>query len=232
MSETTTKKAQQSTRESMQQARDAGHATVEPGARAARESIAGTEDVLNRTADEAHDIGVSVADTVARTADAAVDITQRVADQGREVIWLGVRAAAGVNGRLADVGYGRSHRVIGETARALQIYRETAESTTEHVQALFTTWTSLGRGMQELQHAWLEMLNHATENGARKPQDILRCKSVDEVAEIQRDLWVDGVRHAMEAGVKLLQIASRVTTEAMRPLQNRPQSSRILTPPA
>ncbi len=228
MSETT----KRNTREGMQQARDAAHATVELGTRAARDSVAGAEDVLNRTADEARDIGVSVADTVARTADAAVDITQRVADQGREVIWLGVRAAAGVNGRLADVGYGRSHRVIGQTVRALEIYRTAAESTAEHVQALFTSWTALGRGMQELQHAWLEMLDHATDRGARKPQDILRCKSVDEVAEIQRDLWVDGVKHATEAGVTLLQIASRVTNEAMRPLQSRPQSSRILTPPA
>ncbi|HEY6434465.1 MAG TPA: phasin family protein [Acetobacteraceae bacterium] len=231
MSETT-KKAQQNTREGMQQAREAAHATVETGARAARENVAGAEDVLNRTADEARDIGVSVADTVARTADAAVDITQRVADQGREVIWLGVRAAAGVNGRLADVGYGRSHRVIGQTAHALEIYREAAETTAEHVQALFTSWTSLGRGMQELQHAWLEMLDRATQRGVRKPQDILRCKSVDEVAEIQRELWVDGVKHATEAGVTLLQIASRVTNEAMRPLQSRPQPSRILTPPA
>lgn len=231
MSETT-RKAQQATRESMQQAREAAHATVDSAAHAAREGVAGTEDVLNRAADEARDIGVSVADTVARTADAAVDITQRVADQGREVIWLGVRAAAGVNGRLADVGYGRSHRVIGQLARALEIYRQAAEGTAEQFQALFTSWTTLGRGVQEVQHAWLELLDRATERNVRKPQDILRCKSIDEMAEIQRDLWVDGVKHAMEAGTALLQIAGRVTSEAMRPLQSRPQSSRILTPPA
>lgn len=230
MSETT-KKAQQATREGVQHAREATQASVDVGARAARESVTSAEDVLNRTADEARDIGVSVADTVARTTDAAVDITQRVADQGREVIWLGVRAAAGVNGRLADASYGRSHRVIGQMAHALEIYQQAAEGTTEHLQALFSSWTLLGRGMQELQHAWLEQLDRATERGVRKPQDILRCKSVDEVAELQRDLWVDGVKHAMDAGVTLLQIASRVTSEAMRPLQNRGHSSRILTTP-
>ncbi|HSU05779.1 MAG TPA: phasin family protein [Acetobacteraceae bacterium] len=227
MSETATRKTQPNPRDGAQQVREAAQSTAESTVRAAKDTVGRAEDVFNRTADEARDIGVSVADTVARTADAAVDITQRVAEQGREVIWLGVRAAAGVNGRLADVSYGRSHHVLGQTARALEIYRKTGESTAENMQALFTSWMSFGRGMQEMQHAWLELLDHATGNGARKPQDVLRCKSVDEAAEIQRDLWFDAVNHAMEASTRMLQIAGRVSQEAMRPLQNRTQIARV-----
>ncbi len=227
VSDTTTRKTQSNARDGVQQARDAAHSAAESATRTAHEAIGRTEDVLDRTADEARDIGLSVADTVARTADAAVDITQRVADQGREVIWLGMRAAAGVNGRLADVGYGRGHRVVGQVARSLDIYREAGEVTAANVQALFTSWTSLGRGVQEMQHAWLEMLDRATERGTRKPQDLLRCKSVEEVAQIQRDLWVDSVSHAMETSSTLLQIAGRVTQDAMRPLQSRTQVARV-----
>ena len=227
MSDTTTRKTQPNARDGIQQARDAAHSAAESARRTAHESIGRTEDVLDRTADEARDIGLSVADTVARTADAAVDITQRVAEQGREVIWLGMRAAAGVNGRLADAGYGRGHRVVGQVARSLDIYREAGEATAANVQALLTSWTSLGRGVQEMQHAWLEMLDRATERSTRKPQDLLRCKSVEEVAQIQRDLWVDSVSHAMEASSTLLQIAGRVTQDAMRPLQSRTQVARV-----
>jgi hypothetical protein len=223
----TSRKTQPNSRDSVQQVRDAAHSAADASTRTAREAMGRAEDVFNRTADEARDIGVSVADTVARTADAAVDITQRVADQGREVIWLGVRAAAGVNGRLADVSYGRGHRIVGEVSRSLDIYRQAGEATAENVQALFASWTVLGRGVQEMQHAWLEILDRATERGARKPQDLLRCKSIEEVAEIQRDLWTDSVSHALEASSTLLQIAGRITQEAMRPLQNRTQIARV-----
>ena len=221
-----TKKTQGGARDNIQQVRDAAHHAADATTRTARETVGRTEDVLNRTADEAHDIGISVADTVARTADAAVDITQRVAEQGREVIWLGVRAAAGVNTRLADVSYGRGHRVLGQATRAAEIYRQASEGTAENVQALFASWMSMVRGANELHHAWLEMLDRATENGARKPQDLLRCKSLEEMAEMQRELYLGSVNHAMEATSMLLQIAGRVTQDAMRPLQSRTQVAR------
>ncbi|HEX5327599.1 MAG TPA: phasin family protein [Acetobacteraceae bacterium] len=228
MSETasTARKPAQAARESAHQVRDAAHTAAEASMNSTREAANRTEDVFNRTAEEARDIGVSVADTMARGADAAVDITERVAEQGREVIWLGVRAAAGVNGRLADVGYGRSHRVVGELARSLDIYRQAGETAADNVQALFASWTSLGRGMQEMQRAWLEMLDRATDHGTRKPQDLLRCKSMPEMAEIQRDLWLDSVNHAIETSSTLLRIAGRATQDAMRPLQGRAQMPR------
>jgi hypothetical protein len=219
----TTRKA----REGVQQVREGAQAATESGARTAREAMGRAEDVFNRTADEARDIGLSVADTVARTADAAMDITERVAEQGREVIWLGVRAAAGVNGRLAEVSYDRSHRVLGQAVKALEVYRQAGEGTAENLQALFASWISVGRGMQELQHAWLEMFDRATEHGVRKPQDMLRCKTVDEVAEVQRDLWFDAVSRALETSSTMLQIAGRVAQEAMRPLQGRTQLARV-----
>jgi hypothetical protein len=221
-----TRKSAQQSREGVQQVRDATQAAVDSTVRTARETTARAEDVFNRTADEARNIGSSVADTMARSADAAVDITQRVAEQGRDVVWLGVRTAAGVNGRFADVNYGRSHRVLESTARALETYRAAGESTAENVQALFATYLQVGRGLQQMQHAYLEILDRSLERATHKPQDLLRTKSIEEFAEVQRDLYLDAVNHAIEASSTLLQIAGRVAEEAVRPLQNRMQIAR------
>jgi hypothetical protein len=214
-----TRKSHQAARESAHHAREAAQATTDSATRTARETIDRTEDVFSQTADDAREIGVSVADTMARTADAALGITQRVAEQGREVMWRGVCAAAGVNGRLAHVGYGRSHRVLEQSSRTLDIYREAGEATAEHLQALFESGLSLARGMQEMQATALRLLDQAAERSAQKPQDLLHCKSMTEMAEIQREFCLDSVNYAMEAGSTLLQMAGRVAQEAMRPLR-------------
>ena len=148
-------------------------------ARATRETTERGEAMAQQAADEFRDMGETVADTVAKTADAAVEMGQRVAEQGREVIMLGVRAAAGMNGRLAEVGYGRSHRVLGAAARALQIWRETGDTTAENLQALFSSYLRLGQGVQRMQHAWLDMLDRAVDEAANTPQDLLRCRSLE-----------------------------------------------------
>ncbi len=222
-----TRKSAQQAKEGVQQVHEAAHGAVESSVRTSREAIGRTEDVLNRTAEDARNIGASVADTVARSADAAVDVTQRVADQGREVVWLGVRAAAGMNSRLADANYGRGHRVLESSARTLDIYRQAGESTAENVQALFATYTQIGRGIQQMQHAYLELLDRGMERAKHKPQDLLRVKSLEEFAEIQRDLYLDSVNHALEATSTLLQIAGRVAQDAIRPLQSRTQLARV-----
>ena len=125
-----TRKTQQATRESVQRAGEAVQTTTDLAARMARETVDRAEEVSNQTAEKARDnareIGVSVADSVARTADAAFAITQRAAEQGREVMWRGMCAAAEVNGGLAHLGYGRSHRVLEQYSRTLEIYGKPA----------------------------------------------------------------------------------------------------------
>ena len=82
---------------------------------------------------------------------------QLVAEQGREVMLPGVRAAAGMNGRIADAGYGRSHHL----------------------------------------------------------------RTLEHVAEVQRDLYLDALNHALESGTTLLQLAAQMTQQPLRPLQAR-----------
>ena len=189
--------------------------------RVTREALAQGEEMVQQTTEELRDAGEAVAETVVRTADAAVEMGQRVAEQGREVMLMGVRAAAGLNGRIADAGYGRSHHALGAAARALDVFRAAGESTAENVQALFSAYMTVGRGMQQIQHAYIDMLDRAVNRATHKPQDLLRAKTLEEFAEVQRDLYLDAVNHALESSTMMLQLAAQTAQQAVRPLQAR-----------
>ena len=90
----------------------------------------------------------------------------------------------------------------------------------ERVHALFSSAMVVSRGLQSMQHAWLEMMDHTMEHATHKPQDLLRCKNAIEVAEVQRDLYLDAINHAFESTSRLLDIAGRTAQDAVRPLRS------------
>jgi hypothetical protein len=216
-----TKKPQPSAREGFEDVRTAAQAAANATARTTRTAVDRTQDAFNRSADEARNIGSHVADTMARSAEAAAEVAQRSAEQGREVVWLGMRTAAGVNGRFADVSYDRGQRTLGAAAQALETYRQAGESAAEKAQTLFATYQQLGRGIQEMQVAYMQLLDRALQNARHKPQDLLRAKSIEEFAEIQRDLYLDSINHAFEATSTLLHIAGRVAQQAAPHAENQ-----------
>ena len=221
-----TKRTSQPAREGIEQVRDAGKTAVDSAVQSSKEALGRAENVVNRTVDEAGAIGSSMADTLARSVEATVDLSQRAAEQGREAVRFGMRTAGSVNSRLADTSYDRNHRVLEATTRALEIYREAAENSAEKMQTLFGSWMTLGRGVQQMQVTYLQLLDRTLKGASHKPQDLLRAKSVEEFAAIQRDLYVDTVNYAFEASSTLLQLAAGVAQEA-RPV---PQSRSLIVP--
>lgn len=221
-----TKKTSLGGREGIEQVREAGKAAVDSSVRSSKEVLGRSEDMLKRSIDEAGAIGSSTADTMARTAEATVDLSQRVVEQGRAAVRFGMRGVGNVNSRFADASYDRNQHALESTTRALEIYREAAESSAEKVQTLFASWMSLGRGVQQMQLASLQLLDRTLKGASHKPQDLLRANSLEEFAAIQRDLYIDTVNYAFEASSTLLQLAAGVAQEA-RPV---PPSRSLIVP--
>jgi hypothetical protein len=194
-------------------------------ARAAmREATQSAEEVVQAAVVGTNEMIGNAADTVSHTTEVAVDLTQRVADQSREVIWNGMRAATGVNGRLADVGYGTSHRLLEQATHIMDIYGQASERTSEKLQSMFAAGLSLSRGVQQMQQTWLNLLDRSMNEAARKPQDLFRCKSLSELADTQRDLYVGAIDRLLESSATMLQAAERTTRDAMSRLQNLPRA--------
>jgi hypothetical protein len=196
-----------------------GPTVVDTSTRTAREAAGQTGQIAQNAADRARDAGQNMSETVSETANAATNMSSKVADQGREVILMGMRTAADVGGRVADISFGRGHHLLASTVQAMDIYREASERSAERVHALMSSAMTLGRGLQQIQHAWLEMIDHSIENAVHKPQDMLRCKTLVELAEVQRDLYMDAVNHAFESSGRILELASRTAQDAVRSLQ-------------
>jgi hypothetical protein len=196
-------------------------AAMEAVGKATRDAIGETGPAAQNGAAQAKEITHTITETVADTAEVAANLSSRAAEQSREVMMMGVRTAAGVGSRVADISFGRGHHLLASATHAMDIYRDASERSAERVQALFSSYLTFGRGLQAMQHAWLEMVDHSIEHATHKPQDLLRCKNVVELAEVQRDLYIEAVNHAFESTSRLLDIAGRAAQDAVRPLQSR-----------
>ncbi|MDR3532851.1 MAG: phasin family protein [Rhodopila sp.] len=196
-----------------------GQATVDTATKIARETMEQNEKIAQSAADQGKEAAHTMTETIAEVTDTATTVSSKVAEQSREMMFMGVRTAADVSGRVADIGFGRGHHLLASAIQAMDIYRDASERSAERVQSLFSSCVTLGRGLQEIQQAWLEMLDRSMEHAAHKPQDLLRCKTIVEMAEVQRDLYVDAINHAIESSSRLLDLAGRTAQDAVRPLQ-------------
>jgi hypothetical protein len=187
----------------------------------ARSQGARLRDAAEAMAHDAREAADRGTDAAAVAADAVADITRRAADHGREAVRAGLRVVAGVQEPIADATYDQSRQFLSATARVTSAYREAAEKTAEDVQALLAAYAQLGRGMQQLQHSYFDLLHQAIERATHKPQDLLRCTSMVEFAELQRDLYRDAISTALDGSAKMFQLAGQVAQNAMQPLQGR-----------
>jgi len=218
MSETI--KNSENARKMADQAPKSSQGSAESAVRVTRDSIDETSKFAQHTADRAKDAGQGMTETVAGTVQAATNMSSKMAEQSRDAMLMGVRTAADVGGKVADINFGRSHHMMSSAAHAMDIYRDAAEQSAGRMQALMTSAMTLGRGLTSMQHAWFEMVDHSMEATAHKPQDLLRCKTMVEVAEVQRDLYLDALNHAFESTNRLLEMAGRTAQDAMRPLRS------------
>jgi hypothetical protein len=215
-----TMKTAETAKKATDQTARSGQAAIDAAGKSTKEAIGETTSVAQNATDRARDAGLSMTETVAETAHAAANMSSKAAEQSRDALLMGVRTAAGVGSRVADISFGRGHHLLASAAQAADIYRDASERSAERVQALFSSYMTFGRGLQHMQHALLEMVDHTMENAVHKPQDLLRCKNMIELAEVQRDLYIDAINHAFESTSRLLDIAGRTAQDAVRPLQS------------
>ncbi len=171
---------------------------------------------------EAGERGASAA---GQATDAFSQAARDTAAQGRDVIDAGIRMMTRAQAPLADAGYHQSRRLIESSARVTDAYREAAERSAEDAQALIAACTSIGRGLQQWNHACLDLVSQSVERSAQKRQAFLQCNSVVDLAHVQRDLYLDTIDGLFTSSTTLLQLAGRIAHDALRPLQDRARES-------
>jgi hypothetical protein len=218
MSETT--KPVETAKKAADQVARSSQASIDAAGKAAKEVASEASGLAQASADGSKEMAKTLTETATETAHAATDMSTKAAEQSRDVLLLGVRTAAGVGSRVAEIGFGRGHHFMSSAAQVMDMYRDASERSSERVQALFSSAFAVSRGLQNMQHAWFEMLDHTMEHASHKPQDLLRCKNATEVAEMQRDLYLEAINHAFESTNRLLDLTGRTAQDAVRPLRS------------
>ena len=208
------RKAQDTTARSASMAGHAGgdRSTGDMESKPMKDAAASAEPVAEAAAEQAKHTG--------RTFQAATEAGTRTASAAGNVAKIGLSATAEAGGRMADASYDQGRRFLASTAHAMDIYSDATERSAERVQALMSSALTLTRGFQKMQHAWLEILDNSMEHAVHRPQDLLRCKSLTEIAEVQCHLYTDAINHAFESSSRLLELAGRMAEEAGRPLRS------------
>src|SRR5205823_3419099 len=97
----------------------------------------------------------------------------------------------------------------------------TAQETTGDVQALMMSTRAAASRMQDAQRAWLEFLTRNVQASARLPQELIRCRSVQDIAELQSRFVRESVNVLLDGSAEILRATGRAAEDALRPLEER-----------
>jgi hypothetical protein len=172
---------------------------------------------------EAHGNGAQHIEVAKETTKMAADVTQQAIYQGREMVASGLGAVAEAAMPLAEVSFDKGRRLLETSVHLTELYREATRDTAGDVQALTLTYSQLGQGWLRMQHAYLNVVQKSLSHAKRQPQDLLRCKSATEFAEVQRDLYVSGVAFMLESSTALMRTAGEIVRGAAEPLEAQAQ---------
>ena len=115
----------------------------------------------------------------------------------------------------------RVQHAASETRNAMTVYSNSAQTIADDLQAIRATTAVSVEGMSEIYSAWMEWFSKAASTNADASQQLLRCKTVMQVAELQRQFVTTTMRNWMEGSTKVLQITQRASKQALRPLDGR-----------
>jgi hypothetical protein len=76
-------------------------------------------------------------------------------------------------------------------------------------------------GIQELQHGYWRIVQQSVDIAATAPAEMMRCRSLTELSELQRDIfhrYLDGV---VDANRTLMDVSARVAGNAVKPLNEQ-----------
>ena len=139
----------------------------------------------------------------------------------QNTVTTGARLVAEAAHHAVDASVAEARHAAEASAKVAAAQRTAAQETAGNVQALSSTYTQLGQGVLKMQRAYFDLLQDAMEKARQRPQQIMGCRSIPELAQVQRELYADGVGFMLNASTRMLQVAGEVVGNASRPLEAR-----------
>jgi phasin family protein len=174
--------------------------------------------MAQQTAEGARRGAQEAGETARRATQEAAEGTKRVTQEAAEGTKRVAQEAAETTRRVAEEA---TERGAGAIRAAAEIYNETAQVTAQDLQAIATLSSIAAGGLADMHQAWMEWLNRSLRTTSRATQQLMRVKSLEQLAELQRSFLKESFDNLLEGSAELLRISSRVSEDARRPIEDR-----------
>jgi hypothetical protein len=156
-----------------------------------------------------------------RSARAAARKVGETAERAVDTLAHGVSVAEGGVRRAAGALTTQAQNAAGSAREALTAYTDTVREAGGDLQTLGESSRVALSVVGELRTAWMGWARKAIRANVGATQQLIRCRSVREIAELQRDLVGTQMRELLDGSRQVLQVAERTAQKAVQPLDNR-----------
>ncbi|MGE5547772.1 MAG: phasin family protein [Solirubrobacterales bacterium] len=132
----------------------------------------------------------------------------------------GQMAERGMSGMM-DFGRNQSDQLralMGASSRAV---REMSDVSRDDMDVIMQTGARLAKGMQDVGWELMQYTQRSLRMSMRTANDMMACRSVEDMMQLQRDFVRDSVDTFLQESAKVLELTSSVASEAVHPLQER-----------
>jgi Phasin protein/Hemerythrin HHE cation binding domain len=158
---------------------------------------------------------------VARAQKAAERSTREAAEKVVHTIERGAASVQDSARQVTATITERAQQAASETREAVTVYSESVRKIAEDLQAVRASSAVSVEAASEVYTAWMEWISKVARTNAEASQQLLQCRSVKQVAEVQREFATSAMRNWMEGSTKVLEIAQHSSKQALRPLDGR-----------
>jgi len=109
---------------------------------------------------------------------------------------------------------------VATVATVIDIQKQNADLTTERVKSLLLAATNYGRGLHDMQLAYVDMGVRSVELLQRGMQNLLTCGNPTEVAVLQREMLREGMDQLLVGVTTILQASSKAAAQASEPIDD------------
>lgn len=116
----------------------------------------------------------------------------------------------------------QTQQVAADTQEAMASGNQTTRTVREGLQAVGASTSASAGAATDIYAVWMEYVSSAARINITASQQLMQCKSIREVAELQTEFATSALRNMMEGNAKVLEIARNTSKQATSPLDARP----------
>ena len=160
--------------------------------------------------------GKAVKETGDRTARATVDNVERITKTASDAAERTTRAAADTAGRMAETTADSldAETIVSTTRESIAVATKTQQ---QAVESMERASASMLTGVTEMQKEIAGFVSERIRQDLETQQELLRCRTLDEVREVQSRFFRTTLDQYSAEATKLMQLSTEVFTRSLDP---------------